>query len=133
MKKLFLVLAILVFAVPAMAQTWHTANQVTVEWDAVAPVQPTDTIKYQIYIRTDTTGPGVALNEVDTTQAVVAFAEEGRYYIGVETVRYVQGEAEPLRSATKAWSNDALACGPDGPFGVKYFTLPGAAGGLRRQ
>ena len=52
MKKL-IVLAIMLFASVAIAQTWHTANQVTFSWDAVAPILPTDTIKYAVYVKKD--------------------------------------------------------------------------------
>jgi hypothetical protein len=135
MKKLFIILAIIcLFAAPVAAQTWQTANQVTIAWDPVAKIQPTDTIKYQVYMRQDLVSNGTAIGApVETAQAVVTFSTEGRYYLGVETLRFVSGETEPVRSATKAWSNDAAACGPAGPFGVKYFVLPGAAKGLRLQ
>jgi len=71
MKRLLLItLAILIFAAPAMAQTWYTANQVTFAWDAVAmpnctagtanpPICPNPggpaigTMKYQVYSRND--------------------------------------------------------------------------------
>jgi hypothetical protein len=134
MRKLFLIMIILLFVTPAAAQTWQTANQVTLAWDPVAKVQPTDTIKYQVYMRQDLVSNGTAIGvPVETAQATVTFTVEGRYYLGVETLRFVTGETEPVRSTTKAWSNDAAACGPDGPFGVKFFVLPGAAKGLRLQ
>lgn len=46
MKKLIIALAIVLLAVPAFAQTWHTADSKTFAWNAVSPVQPTDVIKY---------------------------------------------------------------------------------------
>ena len=134
MKKLILVFAILILATSVQAQTWWTANQVTVAWDAVAKIQPTDTIKYQTYYRTDLVSLGTALGgEVEQTQATLTMPTEGKFWLGVETLRYVAGEAIPFRSERKAWSNIAEDCGPAGPFGVQHFILPGWPGGLRYQ
>lgn len=131
---LFLVLCFVVlFAPTAIAQTWYTANQATVAWDAVAPIAAGDTIKYQIYIRTGTTGDGTAVGaEVTTTQTTVTFSAEGRYFLGVKTIRYPQGETVGIPSTNTAWSNVAGDCSAAGPFGIKYFVAPGSAGGLRR-
>ena len=134
MKRLFLILAILVFAVPAMAQTWHTANQVTLAWGAVPKIEPTDTVKYQIYYRTDLVSLGTALGgEVEQAQATVTLPSEGKFWLGAETVRYIAGEPDPIRSERKAWSNVAEDCGPDGPVGVMFFIAPGSPGGLKFQ
>lgn len=136
MKRLFLILFLLVLvlvAPPVFAQTWHTANQVTVAWSEVAKIAPTDTIKYQVYTRTDTTSPGQATGpEVTATQLVIGFSVEGRYYFGVETVRYPQGETVGIRSNRKAWSNVATDCSPEGTFGVVYFIAPETTSGLKR-
>jgi hypothetical protein len=134
MKKILMIAAILILtALSTHAQTWHTANQVTVAWDAVAPTASGDTIRYQVYSRTDTVSAGQAVGgEVTATQLLISFAQEGRYYLGVETIRYPQGETVGIRSANKAWSNVATDCGPDGPFGVVYYVAPGAPGGIRR-
>jgi len=133
MKKLFLAM-MLVLAMVGMAnaQTWYTANQETVAWDAVAPIATGDTIKYQVYTRQDTTSAGVMVGtETTETQLTISFPAEGRYYIGVETVRYPAGETAGMRSETKAWSNVAADCATAGPFGIKYFVNPGATKNLR--
>jgi hypothetical protein len=133
-KSILLVLALCLLSTAGQAQTWHTANQVTVGWDAVAPIQPTDTIKYQLYVRQDLVSAGIKAGDpVATLQAVVTMPSEGDWWIGVETLRYVQGVADPFRSSTKAWSHDPAACGPAGPFGVRYFVLPAPPGGLFRK
>jgi heme/copper-type cytochrome/quinol oxidase subunit 2 len=114
-----------------MAQTWHTANQATIAWTAVAPVAPTDVIKYQLYTRTDTVSAGTKVGtEVTGTQSLVTFSTEGRYYIGVETIRYPVGETVGIRAA-KSWSNIAADCAAAGPFGIVFFVAPPAATGLR--
>jgi hypothetical protein len=134
MKKLLIVLAVLAMATPTMAQTWHTANQVTVGWDAVPKIVAADTIKYQIYYRTDLVSLGTKLGgEVTETQATVTLPNEGKFWLGAETVRYIAGETDPVRSERKAWSNAAEDCGPAGPFGVKYFIVPNWPVGLKFQ
>ena len=132
MKKLLIVLAILMFASPAFCQTWYTANQVTLAWDAVPKVLTTDQAnKYQVYSRNDLVSLGNKIGgEVTATQLVVSFTNEGRYYLGVEAIRYPAGETVGIKSATKAWSNVAADTN-NNPFGVTFFAAPGGAGGLR--
>jgi hypothetical protein len=76
MKKLLTVLAVLAMAVPAYSQTWHTANQVTLAWDAVAKVQTTDQPnKYQVYTKVNATGvPQKVGAEITATQQAITFA-----------------------------------------------------------
>jgi hypothetical protein len=140
MKKLLIIISILLTASLSNAQTWWTANQVTVAWDAVAPpkdaqgVDLPGVIKYQTYYRTDLVSLGTILGgEVEQPQATVTVPGEGRFWLGVETVRYVDGQPTPFRSTRKAWSNVAEDCGPDGPFGVMFFIAPGSPGGLKFQ
>lgn len=132
MKRFILILAIMIFASPAMAQTWYTANQVTLAWDAVLKVLTTDQEnKYQVYSRNDLVSLGNKIgDEITTTQLVVSFTSEGRYYLGVEAIRYPVGETVGIKSATKAWSNVAADTN-NSPFGVMYFAAPGYPGGLR--
>lgn len=135
MKKLLtcLVMAIVVlFAAPVWAQTWVTANQGTVAWDAVAPIVATDTVKYQVYTRIGTTGNGAPVGtEITATQLAITFAIEGRYFVGVKTMRYPTGETVGIPSADTAWSNDPLVCAAAGPFGFVYYVAPMAVKGLR--
>jgi hypothetical protein len=134
MKKLFMVsVMVMLMAGVANAQTWYTANQVTFAWDAVSKVQPTDqTNKYQVYSRTDTVSNGVKVGgEITATQLAVSFTVEGRYFLGVEAIRYPAGETVGIVSATKGWSNVAADAAGGVPFGVVYFVRPGSASGLR--
>ena len=120
-----------VFAI-ATAQTWYTANQVTVAWDAVAKTATTDTIKYQVYTRIGTTGNGSPTGaEITATQLAITFTTEGRYYVGVKTIRYPVGETVGIPSATTSWSNDPLVCAAAGPFGIVYYVAPSGVSGLR--
>ena len=133
MRKLFIVLAILAVATVSQAQTWYTANQVTLAWDAVPKVLATDQAnKYQVYSRNDLVSLGSKIGgEVTATQLVVSFTVEGRYYLGVKSVRYPAGETVGVPSVGTAWSNVA-ADTANNPFGVMYFVAPGFPSGLRR-
>lgn len=130
--KTLLTIFLCLCASVASAQTWVTANQLTVGWDAVAPLQPTDTVKYQVYLRQGTSGDGTAYGaETLATQQLITFTEEGRYFIGVRAVRYPLGETVGIPSPTISWSNVAEVT-QSGPFGAVYFVSPNAPVGLRR-
>lgn len=133
-KKLALIMVLLFVLAPmvALAQTWYTANQATVAWDAVAPIATGDTIKYQVYTKIGTAGtPAKVGAEITATQMAITFNVEGRYYVGVQTVRYPTGETVGTPSATIAWSNIAADCAAAGPFGIVYYVAPGAVKNLR--
>lgn len=138
MKKVLLgIFVVLFFLFPVMtvfAQTWYPTNQATVAWDAVAPVATGDTIKYQVYTKIGTTGtPAKVGGEITATQLAITFSTEGRYYVGVESIRYPTGETIGTRSTTVSWSHDAAVCAVAGPFGIVYFVSPSAVKGLRAQ
>jgi hypothetical protein len=137
MKKALIILAILLTvgaasSRDALAQTWYTANQVTLAWDAVPKVLPTDQAnKYQVYSRNDLVSLGSKIGgEITATQLLVSFTNEGRYYLGVEAIRYPAGETVGIKSVAKAWSNVAADTN-NNPFGVSFFAVPGGVGGLR--
>jgi len=132
MKRLLIILAILIFAAPAMAQTWYTANQVTVAWDAVPKVLATDQAnKYQVYSRNDLVSLGSKIGaEITATQLLISLSVEGRYYLGVKSVRYPVGETVGIPSVGTAWSNVAADTN-NNPFGVLFFTAPTSPGGLK--
>ena len=133
MKRFALIFAfIFLFAGVAYAQTWHTANQMTVAWDAVPPVAAGDVIKYQVYTRIGTSGTGSPVGgEITATQLVVTFSTEGRYFVGVKSIRYPSGETVGIPSVTTSWSNDASVCAAAGPFGIVYYAAPQAVQGLK--
>ena len=153
MKKLFLILVILIFASPAMAQTWYTANQVTFAWDAVAmpnctcptpPCTPTavcpgptfpspsaGTMKYQVYSRNDLVSLGTKIGgEITATQLLVSLTAWGSYYLGVESIVYYSGQTVGIKSPTIAWCNVAADTN-NSPFGVMFFAVPTSPGGLK--
>ena len=127
-----LVLGILGIPLFGLAQTWYTANQATVAWDPVPPVATGDVIKYQVYTKVGTSGTPVKVgSEITATQLAITFSIEGRYFVGVDTVRYPVGETVGIRSATIAWSNNAADCSSAGPFGIVFYVSPVAPKGLR--
>ena len=130
-KTLLTVVLILLLPVMALAQTWVTANQGTVAWDAVAPIATGDVIKYQVYTRPDLTSAGAKVGtEITATQLTITFPSEGKYYVGVQTLRYPTGETSAVTSAI-GWSSDPAVCSPAGPFGFKYFVIPGVIKNMR--
>ena len=135
MKKKLLVLVIVAMAIVAgqvHAQQWYPANQVTLAWDPVAKVATTDQPnKYQVYMRTDLVSAGQKIaGEITANQLLISFTTEGRYYLGVEAIRYPQGETTGIPSSSKAWSNNA-ADTANKPFGVLFFTAPGSVSNIR--
>jgi hypothetical protein len=132
MKKLFIIISLLLISSVASAQTWYTANQVTLAWDAVPKVLTTDQAnKYQVYSRNDLVSLGTKIaGEITATQLLISFTVEGQYYLGVEAIRYPAGATVGIPSATKAWSNVAADTN-NNPFGVSFFVLPGKVINLR--
>lgn len=128
----FVVLMLICSVVSVQAQTWHTANQATLGWDAVAPIATGDVIKYQVYTKfgTTTAVPQKVGAEVTALQQTISFTVEGRYYPCVQTVRYPTGETVGLVS-TFACSDVAADVQGGTPFGIKYFVIPGAPRNLR--
>lgn len=109
-------------AMDAKAQTWKTANQATVGWDAVTV--PSGTVSYKVYVKPETGGTETLATTVTATQATVTFSQEGRYYLGVASVRTVN--AVPVESSTISWSNVAAVCQGGVTFGIQYITPPAA-------
>lgn len=116
----------------AQAQMWVTANQGTVAWDPVPPLTVGDTIKYQVFTRSGTSGGGTPVGgEITATQQAITFVTEGRYFVGVKAIRYPVGETVGIPSVETSWSSDPLVCAAEGPFGFVYFVAPGGVKGLR--
>jgi hypothetical protein len=124
---LLLLLPIAYCPSPAFSQTWKPTNQVTVGWDTVT--SPTGTITYKIYSRPEAGGTPTLMTTVPATQATVTFTQEGRYYLGVSTVRTVGG-AE-VESSTISWSSDPSVTFQAQTFGVEYIIPAPAPVGLR--
>ena len=84
MKKLILLIILMFVLSVGYAQNIEYTNQVTVEWDAVAPIEPTDIISYQLW--TDNDG-AILDGETDLLVYTFTFSIEGEYILGVSTKR----------------------------------------------
>ena len=116
----------------AHAVEWHTANQITVEWDAYTDVTAPDVLKYGVYTRMLPSGAPVLLHEQDTTVVTITFQAEGRYVVGVTSIRYV-GSATGERIESEVNWSDVNGESTPVPFGASYFIVPGHPIGLRKQ
>lgn len=134
MKKILTYLAIifLVFVGIVFAQTWHTADQKTVGWDAVTNnvdggAIPADQISYTVYLYNAVTDPNhlnaVELGNTVETEYLITLGIEGRYFFGVKSVRTVDGEW--VGESEIVWSSL-----PEYDFGIQFFLTPMAPGGL---
>lgn len=126
---LFLILVafmMVLFTSTVQAQQWQIANQVTVSWDPVTTNvdgQPiTGTVSYKTYSKPETGTVETLLGTVTATQATITFQAEGRYFLGVKSVRNVDGIE--IESSRIAWSNIAADCANGVTFGVQYYKAP---------
>jgi len=130
MKKIMMLVAMLFLFVGAVgAQQWHTANQATVAWDSVG-----DGIVYDVWLANSQTDPAktnpvVIGTDIEVTTFLITLNVEGRYFAGVQSKRYDEGEL--VGTSDIAWSDDPLVCLDGKTFGLRYFVPPGQAKKLR--
>ena len=136
MIAMIAVLSLAAFPMESNAITWKIANQVTVGWDAVTtltdgnPIPAGSTIQYQVCIRTDPTGnPVPSGNPITATQALVTFAAEGFYDIGIVAQRVAGGRV--VSESMTAWSNDPLFAQGGNDFGIQYYLSPAGIRNMR--
>jgi len=142
--KIKAILGILVFllVVPAytIAQSWHSTNQVTVAWDPVTlPDGAPGALTYDVYTVPATADKvdAVKVTRVASPQATITFSTEGRFFLGVQSVRIITLGEELVSEIT--WSeeivseitwSDVPAGTANQPFGVVYYAAPPAATNL---
>ena len=127
MKQFFIIIVALIFwSGLAYGQTWHTANQVTVAWDAVTeltngtPVPTGDIVKYKVWLKNAVTGGDpVELGEITELEYTITLNIEGKYFVGVSAGRY-SSENVFLNESIICWS-DVAECIAEGTFGVQYY------------
>jgi len=141
MKRFFSVIAILlIFTGIAFAQTWHTVNQATVEWDAVTaldngdPLPAGDTIEYVVYLANAITDPNKdnpsEIETITATQSTITLNVEGSYFVGVKAVRKI-ADGTNVGESEVAWSDDPQFVQGGETFGLRYFLPPAAPGNMR--
>ena len=140
MMKTFLVIIGILFFFSGVAygQTWHTANQVTVGWDAVTqltngdPIPTGDSVKYKVWLKNAVTGGDSAeLEEITELEYTITLNTEGKYFVGVSALRY-SSENVLLNESITCWS-DTIECTAEGPFGIQYFLPLKSPGGLTKK
>ena len=134
MKKFLLavIMVLFIMAIPAFGQTWHTADQKTVGWDAVTTntnggIIPTDQISYTVYLYNAVTDPNhlnaVTLGSTVETQYLITLGVEGRYFWGVKSVRTIEGDV--VGESVIIWTSL-----PQYDFGIQFYFAPMEPGGL---
>ena len=141
MKKIILIIFIVLIFTPLVsAQTWFTADSLSVDWTAPttlidgSPIPVGDIIKYNLYIK-DAINPQ-AIEELIVSNLMVQtylvkFTKEGRFFIGVCAVRYIGGITY-IGESIIAWSSDPVYT-LNNPFGGVYYISPSPPTGLRKQ
>jgi hypothetical protein len=132
-------LAGLIFSGPVLAVEWKKTNQATVAWDAVTtladgmPIPAGDVVKYRVYLANHQTDPDKAnpalLGETDLLDYTITLNTEGRFVVGVQTVRY-DGAGVELEVSTINWS-DVNGEETPNPFGIFHHIPPGRVKNLR--
>jgi hypothetical protein len=141
MKKFLSAIAILlIFSGIAFAQTWHTTNQATVEWDSVAilsngdPLPAGDTVEYVVYLANAVTDPDKnnpsEIATITATSHLITLNVEGSYFIGVKALRKIS-DGTVVGESEVAWSDDPQYCQNGETFGLRYFLPPAAPGNMR--
>jgi len=140
-RGLIFIFLVVLFIAPApllvQAQNWHSTNQATLAWDAVSMPVGTDgnplpgSVAYDVYSVVSTAEKTTArlLKRVTTNEAVVSFSIEGRYFLGVRSVRVISPTEETTSDIV--WSDDPAVVSGGVTFGVAYFISLPAPGGLR--
>lgn len=135
MKKLICIISfIFLLAIPASAITWITADQITVAWDPITTVSTPDILKYGVYMKKLPNGEPVLIGEQDPTTATLTFTEEGRYIIGISTVRYIDKDtADEIKLESAINWSDINGDSTPNPFGSSYYITPEMPTNFRKQ
>lgn len=143
MKNLFLVLVLSLFlVVPTITfgQTWVTTNQATVSWEAVTSlsdgtvIPATNTIKYVVYLSNattdvDKTKPSEVGTVIDTT-FVITLIDEGKYFVGLKTLRFAD-DGTLANESIIGWTDDPAIVKDGETFGIRYFLAPNPVTNVR--
>lgn len=129
----------LFYAQAAFCVEWRSTNQATVAWDAVTTLADGSAlpaghyVHYRIYLANAMTDPDktvpAILGETAELQYTMTLNTEGKYYVGVQTVRYDETDAEITVSDIN-WSDVNGEYTPN-PFGLVHYLAPEAPKNLR--
>ena len=139
LKKLSIafVLTLLLTTVALGATAWTVANQSTVRWDAVTklandtPIPAGDTVAYRVFTKKDgVAGDGTQVTETAELQYTITFPDEGRWLVGIQSVRAPQANPTDLQRSIVVWSDNADPLLVPVPFGFIYYLTPAEPGGF---
>jgi len=141
MKKLIVLIVILgLLLVPTLSPAqigWVTANQATVQWDAVTadvdgdPIPAGTHVEYEVWLVNKVTDPGktnpAKVATTTATEFTITLGVKGQYLVGVLAAHVEDGTNEKLAESTIAWSDIPDDCqdmngdGTGDPFGIRFF------------
>ncbi|RPJ12062.1 MAG: hypothetical protein EHM36_00170 [Deltaproteobacteria bacterium] len=129
---LILFLAIPCIALGAVSQ-WKTANQVTLQWKPATtlvdgtPLPAGYSVVYKVFIKSDgSTATPTEVATVTAAQATITFTSEGRYVLGIQTIR-LDSSGAVVSEAPISWSDDPALVRNGVTFGAMYFIAPSQA------
>ena len=132
---LFIIVALSLLVIlpyTAGAVDYQVANQITLAWDATAPVNAGEGMEYAIFIApsTDKTNP-TKLWQGPELEYTVTLTEEGQFLFGLQTFRMVDiaGTMTAVSNAAIGWSDDPNVSPT--PFGVQHYLPPPMGGGFK--
>lgn len=139
-KLLFLSALLFVLSMPSIvfSHNWVTADQITVSWDAVTcfvngdPIPPDDVIEYSACLVRESDVERVDCFDIwftEDTQLTITLATEGRYFVGLRTLRK-DSSGELLCQSRVGWSDDPLIVKEGKTFGIIYYHFPKTPTGL---
>ena len=130
--------SILFLSTFSYAQTnWTVANQATFGWNEVTAlfdgtvIPDGDVISYNAYLRADgDTGDGTLAGNTANAEFTITFPSEGKWIVGVQTVRAIGGDETNVLESIVIWSDSEDTTYVPSPFGFIYYIAPNAITGL---
>ncbi len=124
----------------ADGQEWLITNQATVSWEAVTtrsdgvPFPTGDQIAYSAYLADASTDPNktspILQSTVFDTECVITLKDEGKYFVGLKTIR-MSADGAVIGESVIGWSDDPLIVLEGRTFGLRHFLPPATITGMQ--
>lgn len=135
----FAIALLAAFVLSANAQEWLTANQITITWDTVttleneAPMPESSVVEYRLWLVNADTDPDklkpIQLpGEGPDTTYVITMNTEGRFFVGLQTLRKAQN-GSLLGESNIAWTDNPDTASGGATFGLRYYVPPASPTG----
>lgn len=142
MKRIWKIAALLTALIftavqPAWAITWVTANQATIQWDAITadvdgdPIPAGTHVEYKVFLANKLTDPNktnpAELGQITGTEYTITLGVKGQYVAGVKAVHVEDNTNLALAESDFAWSDNPADCadtdgdGTGNDFGIRFF------------